>query len=394
MPCIRGFAVIAVFSAFAATAVGLLTSAPAQPAGADAKAMALRPNVVKITATLGPGAVPQSGFGFVVGQQGNQLVVVTADHVVRGEDPGAEDKAPLITFFENQGSQIRGKLETVRLPKDSGDLAVILVKNPGFVSLVTDAIDARPAARGLQVWLIGRAGDWNIPTSPGVVAQIDTFTQRLQVEGLAARVGSSGGPLISSNGIVGMIVMDNDLYTEATPIAPIQMQVAERWHYPWQLTAGRPMTVAMATPPPPPPPQPSLPPAQPSPRPPSQQSAVLCGQSVEYTVDRVGTPEEYARFLGAWTGSWNNATRLCGALIVESIRSNGAAAVIYAYGSNRAGGPSHQEHRAALIDAGGRLRFQDDQGSTFVFAPQADNVLSASFNGASGRLSAAFGRSW
>jgi hypothetical protein len=106
---------------------------------------------------------------------------------------------------------------------------VILVQKPGFVSFVPDAVDDRPAERGRPVWLVGRAGDWNIPAAPGVVAQIDSFSNQIQVEGLAARAGSSGGPLISSNGIVGMIVRDNDLYTEATPIEPIQKQVAERW---------------------------------------------------------------------------------------------------------------------------------------------------------------------
>jgi Trypsin-like peptidase domain len=381
---IRILALMAALLAMEATAGCFTVSVRAQPAGADSKAMGLRPNVVKITATLGPSAVPQSGFGFIVGQQGNQLVVITADHVVRGEDPGAEDKAPLITFFENQGSQIRGKLETVRLPKDSGDLAVILVKNPGFVSLVSEAIDARPATRGLRVWLIGRAGDWNIPASPGVVAQIDSFTQRLEVEGLAARVGSSGGPLVSAEGIVGMIVMDNDLYTEATPIEPIQTQIRDRWHYPWQLVAARP---------PPPEPKPN-PPGEakiPTPPRPMQQSAVLCGQSVDYAVDRIGAPERYSPFLGIWTGNWNNPSRLCGALIVERVRSDGTAEIIYAYG--RAGGLSHQQRRPAIIDNGGTLRFQDDQGSNFVFTIKADDVLAAGFSGASGaRLGANFGK--
>jgi hypothetical protein len=382
---IRVLALIAAFVCCAAIAVWFSTSVAAQPAGADAKAMALRPNVVKITAILAPGAVPQTGFGFIVGQEANQLVVITADHVVRGDDPGAEDKTPLITFFENQGTQIRGKLQTVRLPKESGDLAVILVKNPGFVSPLNEAIDPRPAARGLQVWLIGRAGDWNVPASPGVVAQIDSFTQRLQVEGLAARVGSSGGPLVSSDGIVGMIVMDNDLYTEATPIEPIQTQVRDQWHYAWQLTAGRPV-VAKPSPPALPPP------SREAKAPPSQQSAVLCGQSVDYVVDRSGTSEAYAAFLGVWTGSWSNSNRLCGALIVERVRSDGTAEIIYAYGSNRAGGPSHQQRRAAMIDNGGTLRFQDDQGSMFVFKVKTDDVLAAAFSGASGRLGGYFGR--
>lgn len=208
----------------------------AQGTSEDAKAMTLRPNVVKITATVSQDAGSQSGFGFIVGQQQNRLVVVTADHVVRGDTPGAEDKAPLITFFLNQGHQIRGALEAVGLPKDRGDLAVILVENPGFATFVTDALDSARPERKLPVWVVGRAGGWNVPVSPGVVANIDPFSQRIQVESLAARVGSSGGPLISSKGIVGMVVDDAGLYTEATPISAIQTQVRDNWHYNWQLT--------------------------------------------------------------------------------------------------------------------------------------------------------------
>ena len=107
------------------------TDAQAQPSASDARAAALQDNVVKITATFGEGA-PKSGFGIIVGEQGRYLVVVTADHVVRGEDPGAEDKKPTITFFRAQGSQVQGKLETVRMPPGGGDLAVILVPRPGL----------------------------------------------------------------------------------------------------------------------------------------------------------------------------------------------------------------------------------------------------------------------
>jgi hypothetical protein len=209
----------------------------AQTTDGDSKAMALRPNVVKITASFGQGMGPKTGFGFIVGQQQNRLVVVTADHVVRGDDPGSEDKAPLITFFLNQGSQVEGKLEGVGLPRGRGDLAVILVPNPGFARFVTEAIDLMPPVRGDRVWVVGRAEGWNIPASPGVVVDADPFTQRIRVENLGARVGSSGGPLVSGKGIVGMIVDDDGLYTEATPISSIQAQVRDNWRYVWQLTS-------------------------------------------------------------------------------------------------------------------------------------------------------------
>ena len=92
MRCARIFALIGWFLLCAAA--GLCAGTLAQAAGGEAKAIALSPNVVKITATLGQGSIPQTGFGSTVGQLGNQLVVITADHVVRGDDPGAEDPAP------------------------------------------------------------------------------------------------------------------------------------------------------------------------------------------------------------------------------------------------------------------------------------------------------------
>ena len=80
----RVFALIAALLAAASAGAGLPGSALAQGTGGEGKAMALRPDVVKITATPGRDAVPQTGFGFIVSQQGSELVVVTADHVVRG----------------------------------------------------------------------------------------------------------------------------------------------------------------------------------------------------------------------------------------------------------------------------------------------------------------------
>ena len=49
---------------------------------------------------------------------------------------------------------------------------------------------------------------------------------------------------------------------------------------------------------------------------PREQSTVLCGRSVDYVLDTMGTGD-YAGFVGDWTGTWNNPSRLCGGLIVE-----------------------------------------------------------------------------
>jgi predicted aspartyl protease len=52
----------------------------------------------------------------------------------------------------------------------------------------------------------------------------------------------------------------------------------------------------------------------------SAQTTVICGKPVEYAIEQAGSS---TGFLGVWTGNWNNAGRLCGALIVQRIDSKG-----------------------------------------------------------------------
>src|SRR5581483_1707967 len=97
----------------------------------------------------------------------------------------------------------------------------------------------------------------------------------------------------------------------------------------------------------------------------SVRSAVLCGRRVEYGFERSAIR---SGLLGVWAGNWNNSARLCGGLIVESLHGDGTAEVIYVYG------PSQPESRLAWkqqrrigVVKEGRLTFEDDQGSLFVF---------------------------
>lgn len=221
-----------------------LSAGPAWTAGSDdvageARAEALRSAVVKISATLRAGDAPQIGFGFIVGRQDDQVVIVTANHIVRGDEPDVEDRMPRVVFFDNQGSEVAGTLQTVSLPRDHGDLAVILAKPPPSLKIITEALSPVPAARGQPVWLIGRGGAWNVPVVPGIISQVDAFDGHIEVEGLGARVGSSGGPLIAKDGIIGMIVADSDLATKAIPIGPIERMVGGEWRYAWQLGLSR-----------------------------------------------------------------------------------------------------------------------------------------------------------
>ena len=60
-------------------AVATATVDVARGQSGEDMALALRPNVVRITAHVGTGT--QQGFGFIVGEESGRLYIVTADHV-------------------------------------------------------------------------------------------------------------------------------------------------------------------------------------------------------------------------------------------------------------------------------------------------------------------------
>ena len=64
----------------------------------------------------------------------------------------------------------------------------------------------------------------------------------------------------------------------------------------------------------------------------AQPGRVFCEQNVSYRLADPSTiPESYRRFLGAWTdAAWDADT--CAALIVDDVKPDGSASIIYVYG--------------------------------------------------------------
>ena len=126
----------------------------------------------------------------------------------------------------------------------------------------------------------------------------------------------------------------------------------------------------------------------------SRTRDTLCGREVDYLLDRESATGASARFIGVWTGTWNNASRLCGALVVEKAGSDGTAEVVYIYGPSKPGSSLAWKRRRAsgVIRPDGKLVFRDDQGSTFLFEMENPTVLNALFGGAAGRLMGQFAK--
>jgi hypothetical protein len=107
-----------------------------------------------------------------------------------------------------------------------------------------------------------------------------------------------------------------------------------------------------------------------------QAGRVFCEQSVSYQLADPSTiPESYRRFLGAWTdAAWDANT--CAALIVDDVKSDGTASIIYAYGPL---GPNTRIPGGVLHGTGvihdDELRFQNSDGTQFTFRPAIADLV-------------------
>ncbi|HEY3912004.1 MAG TPA: hypothetical protein VGM07_19255 [Stellaceae bacterium] len=129
-------------------------------------------------------------------------------------------------------------------------------------------------------------------------------------------------------------------------------------------------------------PQPVAPPPASASEPGEPQSGrVFCGQSVSYRLaDPSTVPEDDRRFQGVWSdAAWDAHT--CAALIVEGVKPDGAASVIYIFGpqGSSAPGPGGVLHGAGVI-RGGELRFQNSDGTQFAFRPGLVDMIGHMIN--------------
>jgi len=170
----------------------------------------LRRNVVRVAATWANGTA-YDGFGFITGERDGFLYVATADHVVRGNGPDAIDRSPVVAFFQDQGAEYKAELLATRLQPGEGDLAALRIQAPRSLTWRRDVVATGRVKRGTEIRFIGLQRDWFVPIRPGMVNGVEPVGT-IVGEGLNIRVGTSGGPLISEAGIVGMVVVDTGAF--------------------------------------------------------------------------------------------------------------------------------------------------------------------------------------
>ena len=156
------------------------------------RAETLKGNVVSIS------ALGEDGFGFITGEWQGELFIVTAAHVVEAARDAGE--AVDIKFF-NDYREYKGKIIQLL----SNDIALLSIKKPNNLNWQVSCLGF--AKKGDVAAFIGRNTDWYIPVGNSVQGAINRFQgNSIIVDILSVQRGTSGAPLITASGIVGMIV--------------------------------------------------------------------------------------------------------------------------------------------------------------------------------------------
>jgi hypothetical protein len=199
--------------------------------------MLLKNNVVRIKSTIvsNKKKTEENGFGFIVGIRNEYAYIVTANHVVGSKDPLPDDEVTAeVTFFTHQDKTFKVDPEIMR--NYDLDLALIKVNYPKDLEWTKDCLGpAEEVKRGTNVWFLGRDEQWKVPTTSGTINDVPKPKGYFVIDTLPVRPGSSGAPIISEYGILGMLTKDDSAETQAIPINTIEQIVVKEWNQPWDL---------------------------------------------------------------------------------------------------------------------------------------------------------------
>ncbi|MEN8260047.1 MAG: SUMF1/EgtB/PvdO family nonheme iron enzyme [Pseudomonadota bacterium] len=211
-----------------------LTPAQAAQEG-DRIAEPYKPAVVQISTQFESGD-EEAGFGFVVGKKGNWLYVVTANHVARSKRPDDGTRAVRLQFYQDLG--VQAEAELLPLADTVLDLALLRIKMPTGAE-----IDWRQVSyctrfeRGERAWFIGREKRWFVPTDSkagSINSSEPDLHNNIELDISSVRPGTSGAPLITREGVIGMITTDDVFSANAVAVEVIR-KFAQKNLVPWNL---------------------------------------------------------------------------------------------------------------------------------------------------------------
>ncbi len=181
----------------------------------------LKPNTVAITTKFANGE-SANGFGFITGEKDGKLYIVTAGHVLHNQE-GL--KSILVQFYT---SLRKYPAEEETWFEGDDDLSLLTLPKPSDLSWQTQYADFSPKAYG-AVRFIGHNKDWVSPLA-GEITKISN--NRINFIIGTIQPGTSGAPLLTENGIIGLILEDEKAASYALSLTRIRELIgAARYPY-------------------------------------------------------------------------------------------------------------------------------------------------------------------
>ena len=191
-----------------------------------------RTNVVKLNVEFDEYNI--NGFGIIISKINDTIYCITANHIVRSNR--AKPKNIFATFYSYQEKTFQALLLN-KFDKNL-DLAIIRInteKDREKIRYNKNISLATPSTNE-EVCFIGREGTWYIPTFKGTgsINRIDEITNRIFIDIMTVQPGTSGAPIFTKKGIIGMIVHDSVNTIHVTPINLIKQRIF-KWNLPFDL---------------------------------------------------------------------------------------------------------------------------------------------------------------
>jgi len=216
-------------AAMLALATGLSMAQDTSFLDGPALAERLLHNVVRVHAD-------EHGFGLVVGADAAFAYVVTARHVL-----GARTAATVQWCAPGFAANAAAGAESIAgFDGTSDDLALLRLPRPAGYEPQPRAL--APAARmalRAPTWLLGRDDDCGVLPRTGAIGMLRDDRNKLRIDMPGVLGGSSGAPVATGHGIVGMTTDSDSVNITALSIDHIAQRVREHGAARWDLLDAR-----------------------------------------------------------------------------------------------------------------------------------------------------------
>lgn len=206
----------------------------------EALAAQLRHNLVWIAAQ----DIGEHGYGLVVGADAMSLWLVTARHVVvrsamRGSaSPDEPSRRIQLRLCAAPAAESVDGEAWPGWDAAGADLALLRMPRPAGYQPLARAL-ADQVAVGEPVWLLGSNDECGLVPAQGQVRATADAAHRLRIDFPGVQGGSSGAPVLSGGGVLGLMLSAEDLTTTVHDIQDLQRRVMAVPEARWQLVAAR-----------------------------------------------------------------------------------------------------------------------------------------------------------